>query len=170
MKLPVAGVSWYDALAYCEWLSEKTGRRYSLPTEAQWEKAARSSDGRRYPWGEAFEPGRCNQGSAQIALVDQFPAQNPAGGCDWVGNVRQWTASLWGEKRLEPQFGYPWQVGEAQRSDLKANSQVRRVVRGSAALDAPDACRCCARLSYAPDKPGPPEKRHGFRVVQNLEE
>lgn len=53
---PVVNVNWYDAVGYCEWLSEITGRVFALPTEAQWEKAARGVDGRRYPWGNYSPP------------------------------------------------------------------------------------------------------------------
>ena len=58
---PVVFVSWHEAVACCEWLSQQTGRRVGLPTEAQWEKAARGTDGRLYPWGsEAPDAARCN--------------------------------------------------------------------------------------------------------------
>jgi len=50
-NFPVVGISWYEAMAYCAWLSEKTGETYRLPTEAEWEKAARGTDQKRYPWG-----------------------------------------------------------------------------------------------------------------------
>lgn len=57
---PVVRITHDDAVAYCEWLSRETGRSYRLPTEAEWEKAARGTDGRMYPWGNEFDPERCN--------------------------------------------------------------------------------------------------------------
>jgi formylglycine-generating enzyme required for sulfatase activity len=124
---PVRGVTWYNALAYTQWLSERTGRKYSLPSEAQWEKAARCSD--------------------------------------LSGDVREWTCTLWGEKRLapDPKYAYPW--AEDGRNDLSANRLIRRVLRGGASQDEPSRLRCSARSGYAPDDPGPPGKRHSFRVV-----
>ena len=63
---PVVNVSWYDAVSYCEWLSQERGETYRLPTEAEWEKAARGGDGRLYPWGDDFDPGKCNMSSTGI--------------------------------------------------------------------------------------------------------
>jgi toxoflavin biosynthesis protein ToxD len=57
---PVVRISHEDAVAYAEWLAHETGRAYRLPTEAEWEKAARGTDGRLYPWGNTFDPDRCN--------------------------------------------------------------------------------------------------------------
>jgi hypothetical protein len=71
---PVVGVSWHDSLAYCAWLQQATGRLYRLPSEAEWEKAARGTDGRRYPWGNEWSIGRCNLNGADTTAVDQFPA------------------------------------------------------------------------------------------------
>ena len=164
LNYPVTGVTWYDALAYCEWLSKRTNRKYALPSEAQWEKAARGSDARLYPWGDTFDPARCSAGGT-IQPVDAHPAQSPYGVYDLAGNAREWTCSLWGESRLEPDPAcrYPW--AEDGRNDLTASSLIRRVYRGGAAADPPGELACSARNSYTPDKPGPPGKRHGFRVV-----
>jgi formylglycine-generating enzyme required for sulfatase activity len=167
---PVSGVTWYEALAYCQWLSEKTGRNYSLPNEAQWEKACRGGNGFLYPWGNDFETGRSNHGSEAIAAVDAFPAQSECGCFDMVGNVRQWTCSLWGEKRSQPdaRYLYPWK--DDQRNSLGANRQIRRVVRGSSMRDAVTALRCSARSGQLPEDRGLPGLRHGFRVVIHLNE
>ena len=162
---PVSGVTWYEALAYCQWLSEKTGRSYSLPNEAQWEKACRGGKVSFYPWDDEFDPKRSNQGCTALAAVDAYPAQNDFGVFDLVGNVRQWTCTLWGEKRLAPDstFAYPWR--DDRRNDLNANRQIRRVVRGSSFKDDQRALRCSTRSGQLPDDVGFPEARHGFRVV-----
>jgi formylglycine-generating enzyme required for sulfatase activity len=161
---PVSGVTWYEALAYCQWLSAATGRSYSLPNEAQWEKSARGSDGRRYPWGNAYDPARCAAGGPPRA-VDALPPQSIFNVYDLVGSVRQWTCSLWGVSRPEPDraYGYPWK--DDGRNDLTAHSQIRRVFRGGSLTDLPAELICAARGSTAPDQPGPNQKRHGFRVV-----
>ncbi|MCI0549489.1 MAG: SUMF1/EgtB/PvdO family nonheme iron enzyme, partial [Anaerolineae bacterium] len=150
-KHPVAGVTWYEALAYCQWLTEKTGRRYMLPNEAQWEKACRGGNNTIFPWGEEFDPKRSNHGCSTLAAVDAYPAQNEFGGFDFVGNVRQWTCTLWGEKRLtpDPKYTYPWQ--DDRRNDLNANRQIRRVVRGSSMKDDRSLLRCSARSGQAPE-------------------
>jgi formylglycine-generating enzyme required for sulfatase activity len=162
LDYPVIGVTWYQATAYCEWLSKTSGRRYTLPTEAQWEKAARGVDGRLYPWGNEWQPGHCGQDPMQITAVDQFPAQSDYGVFDLVGNVREWTLSLWGESSSAPRFLYPW--AEDERNDPKANPLVRRVYRGGV-MDNPAEMTCTLRGGFDPSKSGPPRKRHGFRVV-----
>lgn len=167
-KLPVIGVTWYDALAYCQWLSLKTGRKYSIPSEAQWEKACRSDDKYIYPWGNEFDSRRSNHGCPQLAFVDAYPAQNEYGCFDLVGNVRQWTCTLWGEKRITPdlRYAYPWK--DDGRNELNASRQVRRVVRGSSFKDDLKFIRCSARSGQIPDDKGLPGTRHSFRVVMNV--
>jgi formylglycine-generating enzyme required for sulfatase activity len=164
-KHPVAGVTWNEALAYCQWLTEKTGRQYSLPTEAEWEKACRGGGDQSYPWGDEFDPARCNYGQASIAPVDKYPSQNKFDCFDIVGNVRQWTCTLWGESRLisDPRYAYPWK--DDGRNDLGAPAFIRRVIRGGVLSDSPRGVTCSARSSNTPDNPGAPGKRMGFRVV-----
>jgi len=164
---PVLGVTWFEALAYCQWLSEKTARIYSLPNEAQWEKACRGGSKSIYPWGDEFDAERCNHGRDKVAPVDAYPAQNEWGCFDLVGNVRQWTCTLWGEKRItpDPKYAYPWK--DDRRNDLNASGQIRRVVRGSSMKDDPKLLRCSARSGQAPDDAGLPGARHSFRVVMS---
>lgn len=165
-KLPVIGVTWYDAIAYCEWLSKQTSpRKYSLPNEAQWEKACRGANQCLFPWGDVFDPARCNQGQTGVAPVDAYPPQSEYGCSDLVGNVRQWTVTLWGEKRIAPdsRYEYPWK--DDGRNDLNASRQVRRVVRGSTYKEDIHLLRCSARSGQAPDDVG---ARIGFRVVMQM--
>ena len=155
---PVMGVTWYDALSYCDWLSETTRRNYSLPNEAQWEKACRGGMNTLYPWGNEFDLERCRYGN-------NARAQNEYGCFYLVGLVRQWTRTLWGEKRVmpNPEFAYPWK--DDWRNDLKANRHIRRVVRGCAMKDPIHLHRCGARSGQVPDDRGLPGSRYGFRVV-----
>jgi formylglycine-generating enzyme required for sulfatase activity len=86
--LPVTNVSWDDAVAYAEWLSRR------LPTEEEWEFAARGTDGRPYPWGREWQVGMANAGgSGGLAVVGSFKGASPFGAYDMVGNAWEWTAS-----------------------------------------------------------------------------
>jgi formylglycine-generating enzyme required for sulfatase activity len=93
---PVVLVSRADAEAYARWLSKTTGHRWRLPTEAEWEKAARGTDGRYFPWGNTFDPERLN--SADHGPFDTIPAGSHTGGAspygmlDGAGQVFEWTA------------------------------------------------------------------------------
>jgi formylglycine-generating enzyme required for sulfatase activity len=160
---PVVNVSWHDAVAYCNWLSEITGRDYRLPSEAEWEKAARGTDGRIYPWGNKWDARRCNskEGGKKVTMpVGAYPqGASPYGLLDMAGNVREWTRSLWGESILKPGFGYPYDPRDG-REDLEAGGF--RVLRGGAFVDAAVNVRCAHRDWFNPDS----RLRYlGFRVV-----
>ena len=91
---PVVGISWFEAEAYANWLSERTGYQYRMPTEAEWEKAARGTDGFKYPWGENFDKNSCNtfeSGLHRTSPVGIFPKDKSPYACfDMAGNVWEW--------------------------------------------------------------------------------
>jgi len=96
---PVENVSWDDAVAFCAWASQITGRKITLPTEAQWEKAARGTDGRIYPWGnEAPDNTRANFRTSGTTAVGTYPTgKSPYGALDMAGNVYEWTADWYSD-------------------------------------------------------------------------
>lgn len=100
---PVVLVSYDDAKAYAAWLSNVTAYRWRLPTEREWEKAARGDDGRRFPWGDRFDGTRLNshdKGPFDTVPVGMFPAgASPFGLLDAAGQVFEWTATSAGEGR-----------------------------------------------------------------------
>jgi formylglycine-generating enzyme required for sulfatase activity len=163
---PVVNVTYDDAQDYCRWLTDVTGKSYRLPNEAEWEKAARSTDGRLYPWGNAWDGDRCNV-SGGSDLEDTTPVgAYPAGASlygllDTVGNVWEWTRSLWGPRLREPQFTYPYDPDDG-RENAWATSDVRRVLRGASFFNGPEMARCAARYRYSPKNWF---RSIGFRVV-----
>ena len=96
---PVTGISIYEAEAYCRWLSAASGHPFRLPSEAEWEYAARGADGRIYPWGNAWAEGRCNSKEAGIGYptpVGSYPdGGSPCGALDMAGNAWEWCATRW---------------------------------------------------------------------------
>ncbi|GIX49061.1 MAG: hypothetical protein KatS3mg131_3272 [Candidatus Tectimicrobiota bacterium] len=95
---PVVLVSHADAAAYCAWRGQVEGRPLRLPTEEEWEKAARGADGRYFPWGNTFDPRRLNSadlGPYDTVPVGQYPqGQSPYGVLDMAGQVFEWTQTL----------------------------------------------------------------------------
>ena len=95
---PAVGVSWYEAVAYTRWLSEREKHRYRLPSEAEWEKAARGTDDRLFPWGHRYELGRANTRELGLEGTTRVTAHSatdlsPYGCVDMGGNASEWTAS-----------------------------------------------------------------------------
>lgn len=171
MDLPVAGVTWHEAIEYCRWLSEETGRRYALPNEAQWEKAARGPTGQRFPWGDDWMDGQnCNRDPQVVTAKDAYEGGKSPYGCyDMVGNVGEWTATLWGNRNRAPDddYRYPWPGDgrEDGRNDLSANERVRRVYRGGTSEYDQGPLRASRRGRQLPRQARFPGMRLGFRVV-----
>ncbi len=148
---PVVGVSWYEARAYCAWLAAQSGEAFRLPSEVEWEAAARGSAGRSYPWGQDFDVQRANTSALRLRRptpVGLLPAgDSPEGICDLSGNVDEWTQSLWGVPdtgSATPTFGYPYRAADG-REDAAAPSSVARVVRGGCWDNGPQFARACYR-------------------------
>ncbi|MBC8100253.1 MAG: SUMF1/EgtB/PvdO family nonheme iron enzyme [Armatimonadetes bacterium] len=102
---PVGNITWHDAIAFCEWLSKKLDAVIRLPTEAEWEKAARGTDARLYPYGNAFDPDRANtreSGIGSATPVGAFPSgASPYGVLDLGGNVWEWCRNKWISRQLK---------------------------------------------------------------------
>lgn len=118
--LPGVGVSWYEAHAYCQWLSETSGRNYRLPTEAEWEKAARGTDGRLYPWGNTFDASRCNTRASGLERTTPVGQYSPGGDSpyrcvDMVGNVSEWTMSQYKPYPYDANDGRDDPAGDMER-------------------------------------------------------
>jgi formylglycine-generating enzyme required for sulfatase activity len=160
---PVVGVSRYEAVAYCRWLTAAVDDDcvYRLPTEAEWERAARGSAGWAYPWGDKWQVGVCNSeevGLEQTSPVGLFPeGSTPEGVCDMVGNVYEWCRDWYAEDAY----------AESQlRNPTGPDSGRSRVLRGGYwGSNGPSVCRCGYRYGNLPRLWG---YNWGFRCVRTL--
>ncbi len=156
---PVTGVGWRDAAAFCQWAAGVADAPLRLPTEAEWEKAARGTDGRLYPWGNAApDPSRCNLGMHRQGptIPGRYSpdGDSPYGCADMAGNVWEWTSSLYAP--------YPYQA-EDGREDPAAHG--RRVMRGGSWYDLDQLLRCANRGAF---NPTPWLAGIGFRCALSL--
>jgi formylglycine-generating enzyme required for sulfatase activity len=166
-RRPVINVSWRDAVAYAEWLSRQTGKRYRLPTEAEWEYAARAGTRTSYWWGDEVAENRANfRGSGsqwdgrQTAPVGSFEP-NPFGLYDASGNVWEWVQDCWRENYDgAPTDGAAW----LQQDDGDCNDW--RVIRGGAWGGEAWGVRSASRDWYAPDARS---DLVGFRLARDID-
>ena len=150
MKLPVVGIDAWGAEAYATWKSRRTGRMYRLPTEEEWEKAGRGVDGRRYPWGDRFDPSFCKMRDSRRGIPMPEPSMTFAcdvsvyGVHDMAGGVADWVIT--------------------STDDARDDSKVRRMVsRGGAYCDPEQDCRMVTRRHHLAMERSP---RVGFRLVR----
>jgi formylglycine-generating enzyme required for sulfatase activity len=156
---PVVNVTWHDAMAYASWLASVTGAPWRLPSEAEWEKAARWGDTARiFPWGDDFDVGRCNTdegGKGTTTPVGVYPSgASPCGAEDMAGNVWEWTSSA-----FEP---YPYNADDGRES---ADANELRVRRGGSWLSADTIARTACRGHFRPISA---HSYCGFRLARSV--
>lgn len=155
---PVTYISWEDAISYCEWLSNITNKHYRLPTEAEWEKAARGTDKRKYPWGNYFSNNKANTLESKLNItspVGDYSSQgnSPYGCSDMAGNVWEWCSDFFVEYS---------EILSQTKNPKVTNQGIFRVLRGgSFAFSAIDA-RCSTRTYLSQENKN---NNCGFRVV-----
>ena len=160
---PVVGVSWHECQAYCRWRSAAEGQHYHLPSEAEWEKAARGTDGRQYPWGNKFDASRLNslEGDQFVYLTTPVgiysTGANPYGCLDMAGNVWEWVEDDWHDSYDDaPDDGSAW---------VDNPRGTYRVVRGGSWGNDAHDCRSARRGGNTPDHRS---ADIGFRLARSL--
>ncbi len=170
-KRPVINVSWHDAMAYMEWLSEQTGKNYGLPSEAQWEYAARAGTETKYWWGNTASHEYANYGAdkccrGEVLGKDRWKETSPVGSFepnsfglhDLVGNVWEWVADPDHDNYEDaPKDGSVWKKGEEGDS---------RVVRGGSWYHPPLYCRIANRHKFNSNNKR--SNKVGFRCYRSV--
>ena len=156
---PVVGVSMADCKKYIEWINAKTNQNYRLPSEAEWERAARWIDGRMYPWGNVFDTWRCITLESGINNTTPVGIYSTSGDsrdevADMVGNVWEWTCSKY--------VAYPYDASDGREQFDRSH---KYVVRGGAWYYSRKMARCTAGEGIAPDYNSP---ALGFRLARSL--
>ncbi len=169
---PVIGVSWFEAMAFCRWLSgldqaRSHGWVFRLPSEIEWERAARGPRGHRWPWGNDWRDDACNGGAARLgstSAVGVFPYPSAEGLRDLAGNVYEWTLTRWGPKVGTPAFGWPLVPGDGRDDPGGADL---RVTRGGSWYGEPkDTPRWCRGAYRDGGYPGDWSSFQGVRVLR----
>jgi len=160
---PIVAVNWFEAVKYCDWLTELTGRRYRLPTEAEWERAAQGGrEGTLYPWGDE-PPDSWPEyverwgGDVQGPLPVSQGTPNPYGLYDVSENVHEWCAD-W--------FDRNYYAVSPERNPQGPAKGERRASRGGSWRHQIKVSRCAARSSIPPTFE---YADYGFRVVRDIE-
>ncbi len=164
---PVINVTWRDASAYCAWLTERTGNRWRLPSEAEWEYAARAGGDSAYFWGDVWDAARANGGVTVTGTTEpgRYPA-NAFGLFDMAGNVWEWCADDWHDSyRGAPADGRTWLYDGSRLDEEGTGDASWSVIRGGSWDDHPHALRSTTRGWWPKDEAAP---RLGFRVVKEL--
>jgi formylglycine-generating enzyme required for sulfatase activity len=155
-NFPVTNVSWQDASAFCKWLEKKINLPVRLPTEAEWELAARGGGGNKYPWGNEWkkEAAGSKESGGKISAVKSFPLnRSPFGAFDMAGNVWEWTADKVGKNE---------EVTDEEVKQALAKGEVLRIVKGGSAQT--PAAQISAQARYEiPENTKVPSV--GFRYV-----
>jgi toxoflavin biosynthesis protein ToxD len=155
---PVWTVAPEAADAYAAWLAARTGRRFRLPTEAEWEYAASAGDGREHPWGDVFHPHAANTveaGPLSTTPIGIYPAgRSPFGALDMAGNVEEYVAGDYA----------PYPGGRLVEDELQRQSPAYRIARGGSFSRFGDLTRCSRRHGWY----AKPIYAVGFRLAEDL--
>jgi formylglycine-generating enzyme required for sulfatase activity len=153
---PVVGISWYESIAFCHWLSDESGETITLPTEQQWQRAAQGDNRLVYPWGNDWDGARCNNSvkpfdSTRTSSVNEYEGKgdSPYGVVDMAGNVREWCLNSYKDGSEE----------------IDTETEYRSLRGGSWHYTSPDFFRTANRSRGAADSES---SNIGFRCVRKI--